>query len=171
MTVGRGRSTLARRHVSSGQTPLIKTIVLNLNGRLNIFKIKESQKSNRVYMLLSKACVYGLRAALFLAVNETDKYTPIRPMSEKLEISFHFLTKITQQMTAKGILESYKGPNGGIRLTRPGDQIPLMEIVLAIDGPDLFTECALGLEGCGEKDPCPLHEKWSGTRNEIRAMM
>src|SRR5690625_2913226 len=110
MTVGRGRSTLARRHVSSGQTPLIKTIVLNLNGRLNIFKIKvskksnrvymllsiayvrllslfylkyikESQKSNRVYMLLSKACVYGLRAALFLAVNETDKYTPIRPMS------------------------------------------------------------------------------------------
>src|SRR5690625_822907 len=114
MTVGRGRSTLARRHVSSGQTPLIKTIVLNLNGRLNIFKIKESQKSNRVYMLLSKACVYGLRAALFLAVNETDKYTPIRPMSEKLEISFHFLTKIMQQMTAKGILESYKGPNGGI---------------------------------------------------------
>src|SRR5690625_5493297 len=171
MTVGRGRSTLARRHVSSGQTPLIKTIVLNLNGRLNIFKIKESQKSNRVYMLLSKACVYGLRAALFLAVNETDKYTPIRPMSEKLEISFHFLTKIMQQMTAKGILESYKGPNGGIRLTRPGDQIPLMEIVLAIDGPDLFTECALGLEGCGEKDPCPLHEKWSGTRNEIREMM
>src|SRR5690625_1233142 len=171
MTVGRGRSTLARRHVSSGQTPLIKTIVLNLNGRLNIFKIKESQKSNRVYMLLSKACVYGLRAALFLAVNETDKYTPIRPMSEKLEISFHFLTKIMQQMTAKGILESYKGPNGGIRLTRPGDQIPLMEIVLAIDGPDLFTECALGLEGCGEKAPCPLHEKWSGTRNEIREMM
>src|SRR5690625_1606710 len=171
MTVGRGRSTLARRHVSSGQTPLIKPIAWNLNGRLTLFKIKESQKSNRVYMLLSKACVYGLRAALFLAVNETDKYTPIRPMSEKLEISFHFLTKIMQQMTAKGILESYKGPNGGIRLTRPGDQIPLMEIVLAIDGPDLFTECALGLEGCGEKDPCPLHEKWSGTRNEIREMM
>ena len=122
-------------------------------------------------MLLSKACVYGLRAALFLAVKEDDKYTPIRPMSEKLEISFHFLTKIMQQMTAKGILESYKGPNGGIRLTRPGNEIPLMEIVLAIDGPDLFTECALGLEGCGEKDPCPLHDKWSGTRNEIREMM
>src|SRR5690625_7071579 len=46
-----------------------------------------------------------------------------------------------------------------------------MEIVLAIDGPDLFTECALGLEGWREKDPCPLHEKWSGTRNEIREMM
>lgn len=122
-------------------------------------------------MLLSKACVYGLRAALYLAVNEGDKYTPIRPMSESLEISFHFLTKIMQQLTAKGILESYKGPNGGIRLTRPGNEIPLMEIVLAIDGSDLFTECALGLVGCGEKDPCPLHEKWSGTRDEIRDMM
>src|SRR5690625_3280680 len=70
-----------------GQIPFFETILLNLNGRLNILKTKESQKSNRVYMLLSKACVYGLRAALFLAVNETDKYTPIRPMSEKLEIS------------------------------------------------------------------------------------
>lgn len=122
-------------------------------------------------MLLSKACVYGLRAALYLAVNDNDKYTPIRPMSENLDISFHFLTKIMQQLTARGILESYKGPNGGIRLSRPGNEIPLMDIVLAIDGPNLFTECALGLEGCGEKAPCPLHEKWSGTRNEIRDMM
>lgn len=122
-------------------------------------------------MLLSKACVYGLRAALYLAVNEGGNYTPIRPMSEKLEISFHFLTKIMQQLTAKGILESYKGPNGGIRLTRPGNEIPLMEIIQAIDGPELFTECALGLEGCGEKDPCPLHEKWADARNDIRDMM
>src|SRR5690625_5954814 len=99
-----------------------------------------------------------MRAALILALNETNKYTPIRPKIEKLEISFHFLTKIMQQMTAKGILESYKGPNGGIRLTRPGDQIPLMEIVLAIDGPELFTDFALGLVECGEKDARLIHE-------------
>lgn len=121
-------------------------------------------------MLLSKSCVYGLRAALYLASRGNQEYVPIRTLSEKLEISFHFLTKILQQLTAEGLLESFKGPNGGVRLTRPGDEIPLIEVVIATDGPDLFTECALGLPGCGHAKPCPLHDKWAETRDGIREM-
>ena len=122
-------------------------------------------------MLLSKSCVYGLRASLYLAARTEGNYNPIRKMSDRLEISFHFLTKILQQLTAEGILESFKGPNGGVRLSKPGNEVPLMDIVLAIDGPELLTECALGLPGCGSKNPCPLHDKWAETRNEIRHML
>lgn len=122
-------------------------------------------------MLLSKSCVYGLRAALYLANQESGTYIPIRQMSDKLEISFHFLTKILQQLTAEGILESFKGPNGGVRLVRTGDDVHLMDIVIAIDGPQLFTECALGLPGCGVKAHCPIHEKWAETRDAIREML
>lgn len=122
-------------------------------------------------MLLSKSCVYGLRASLYLATRRNEEFTPIRKMSDKLEISFHFLTKILQQLTAEDILESFKGPNGGVRLKKPGTEIPLMDIVLAIDGPQLLTECALGLPGCGTKNPCPLHDKWAETRDSIRQML
>lgn len=122
-------------------------------------------------MLLSKSCVYGLRAALYLAAKDDDGYIPIREMSEKLEISFHFLTKILQQLTSEGMLESYKGPNGGVRLTRPGDKITLMEVVTTIDGNYILTECALGLPGCGVMKPCPIHEKWAETRDNIREML
>lgn len=122
-------------------------------------------------MLLSKSCVYGLRAALYLASKDEGEFTPIRKMSDKLEISFHFLTKILQQLTADGLLLSYKGPNGGVKLTRPGTKIALIDIVLAIDGPKLLTECALGLPGCGLKNPCPLHDKWADTRDSIRKML
>lgn len=122
-------------------------------------------------MLLSKSCVYGLRASLFLATHPNGKYTPIRELSEKLDISFHFLTKILQQLTADGILESFKGPNGGVRLTRPGSEVTLIEVVEAIDGDYLLTECALGLPGCGVMKPCPLHEKWAETRDSIREML
>jgi Rrf2 family protein len=92
-------------------------------------------------------------------------------MSDKLEISFHFLTKILQQLTAEGIMESFKGPNGGIRLNKNGNDVYLMDIVMSIDGPQLLTECALGLPGCGTKNPCPLHDKWAETRDSIRAML
>jgi Rrf2 family transcriptional regulator, iron-sulfur cluster assembly transcription factor len=122
-------------------------------------------------MLLSKSCIYGLRAALYLASKNENEFTPIKKMSDKLEISFHFLTKILQQLTADGLLESFKGPNGGVRLTRPGNKIALVDIVLAIDGPKLLTECALGLPGCGLKNPCPLHDKWAETRDSIRHML
>lgn len=122
-------------------------------------------------MLLSKACVYGLRSSLFLAAHGKDGYVSIREMSEKLDISFHFLTKILQQLTRAGLMESHKGPKGGIRLTKSGSEVNLFEIVAAIDGTELFTECALGLPGCGVKKPCPLHDKWAGTRDGIRDML
>lgn len=122
-------------------------------------------------MLLSKACVYGLRSSLFLASRKADGYISIREMSEKLDISFHFLTKILQQLTSAGLMESHKGPKGGVRLTKSGSEVNLFEIVAAIDGTELFTECALGLPGCGVKKPCPLHDKWADTRDGIRVML
>lgn len=122
-------------------------------------------------MLLSKSCVYGLRASLFLASNQNGKYVSIKTLSEKLDISFHFLTKILQQLTAVNLLESLKGPNGGVRLSKPGKQITLLDIVVAIDGDELFQECVLGLPGCGMEQPCPLHKIWSSTRGDIRKML
>lgn len=122
-------------------------------------------------MLLSSSCVYGLRASLYLAANQNGEYVSIREMSDKLDISFHFLTKTLQQLTKAGLLESQKGPKGGVRLTKKGSKISLFEIVEAIDGRDLFTECALGLPGCGSEKPCPLHDQWAETRDSIRAML
>ena len=122
-------------------------------------------------MLLSKSCEYGLRAAIYLATRDNDEFVPIKKMSEKLEISHHFLTKILQQLTAEQILESFKGPNGGVKLVKPASEVSLMEIVSAIDGDKLLTECALGLPGCGHRNPCPLHDKWAITRDSIRNML
>lgn len=122
-------------------------------------------------MLLSKSCVYGIRASLYLASNQDGEYISIKKMSDQLDISFHFLTKILQHLTAAGLMESLKGPKGGVRLTKPGKEICLADIVIAIDGMDLFTECALGLPGCGVAKPCPLHEKWADTRDNIHEML
>lgn len=121
-------------------------------------------------MLLSKSCVYGLRASLYIASLQTQRYVSIRDISEELNISFHFLTKILQTLTHEGIMESFRGPNGGIALARPATAVTLFDIVQAIDGHGLFRECILGLPGCGHRKPCPLHEEWGEARDRIRAM-
>lgn len=122
-------------------------------------------------MLLSKSCVYGLRASLYLASKKDQEFHSLKEISEELEISFHFLTKILQQLTAEGYIESYKGPNGGVRLASKGQMATLYDLVLAIDGPGLFTQCALGLPGCGSKEPCPLHDSWIEARGKIEEML
>ncbi len=118
-------------------------------------------------MLLSKSCEYGLRATLYLASSSNEKYISIKKLSEKLDISFHFLTKILQELTAAGLLESMKGPKGGVRLSKASDDISLQEIVVAIDGIEIFTECVLGLPGCGSEKPCPMHNMWAEARDDI----
>lgn len=124
--------------------------------------------------ILSKSCVYGLRAILYISAssdeNEEETFHSIRVISETLDISFHFLTKILQTLTAAGLLQSYRGPKGGVRLARPETDITLLDVLEAIDGEALLTSCILGLPGCGTDCPCPLHEQWIVERERIRGI-
>jgi len=118
-------------------------------------------------MLLSRSCEYGIRASIYVSMQEGDEYVPIRIISDDLGISAHFLTKILQQLSRAGILKSFKGPRGGVALARPAADVSLMELVEAIDGPDMFTDCMLGLPGCGDRKPCPLHNRWMEERERL----
>lgn len=121
-------------------------------------------------MLLSRSCEYGLRASLYLASLEEDGFVPIRTISEELDIEFHFLTKIFRQLTEAGFMHSQRGPKGGIALAESPERVTLLEIVLAIDGEELFQECVLGLPGCGEQKPCPMHARWAVERERVKEM-
>ena len=121
-------------------------------------------------MILSKTCDHAIRATLYVAMHPDRDYVPIREIASELGISFHFLTKILQILTQKDIMASFRGPNGGVTLTRPAAEIQLKEIVLAIDGDRLFTGCVIGLDQCNDDHPCPLHEKWSSARKDLDAL-
>jgi Rrf2 family protein len=120
--------------------------------------------------MLSKSCEYGLRATCYLASLDDDGYVSIGTISDDLDISFAFLTKIFQQLNDAGLLSSRRGPHGGVTLTKPSDEIALYDIVVSLDGDDLFEECVLGLPGCGDKEPCPLHDQWSEERDRVEEM-
>ncbi len=120
-------------------------------------------------MVLSKACTYGILASLYVAreSSRSKDYVSIGRMSRELNISFHFLTKILQMLTSAGILVSMKGPKGGVALRRDPEKTSLFDIVAAIDGMGLFTDCLLGLPGCGEEKPCPVHDEWAEIRDNL----
>ena len=111
--------------------------------------------------IISKSGEYGLRALVYMAAHrEEGEFVSIRGVAEKLDISFHFLTKIFQILTQKGFLHSYRGPNGGIAFQIPPENIVLSDLIRALEGDDFFDKCLLGLPGCGERKPFPMHNCW-----------
>jgi Rrf2 family protein len=122
-------------------------------------------------MLISKSSIYALRSAIYLARQDQNCYVTIKELSDELEISFHFLTKVLQELTKREILKSYQGPHGGVKLAKDAGEITFLDIVQSIDGSHTIADCALGLPDCGELTPCPLHEQWSGLKTSLKTMM
>ena len=118
-------------------------------------------------MVLSKSCHYGLRAVLYISRHTRDGHVPIHEITEQLDLSFHFVTKILQRLTRAGLLLSCKGPKGGVKLARPAHEISLRDLVEAIEGTELFNGCLLGLNKCHGDEPCPTHEEWAPLRDKM----
>lgn len=118
-------------------------------------------------MFFSKTCTYGIQAMIYLATQEAGKYISINTIADNLNMSVHFLTKVLQPLTQAGILNSYKGPNGGVVLSKDSKLISLYDIVSVLDNPEKFTSCVLGLKNCGSAKPCPFHEEWSPIRDKM----
>jgi Rrf2 family protein len=122
--------------------------------------------------MFSKACEYAIRAMMFIALKSAkgDK-VGIKEVSKGASVPEAFLAKILQDLGRKGLVQSAKGPNGGFYLDETLKHITVAEIVRAIDGDQLFTECGMGLRNCSEKRPCPLHNEFKSIRKKIQLLL
>ncbi len=122
-------------------------------------------------MIQSAATKYAIRALCHLAQQPAGSPAQAREISEALDIPYHYLSKILQDLARKGILGSTKGPGGGFRLNRRPAEITLYTLIEAIEGPISDDECMLGLETCSDEAPCPMHVFWKGLRSAFRDRM
>lgn len=122
--------------------------------------------------MFSKTVEYAIRAVLFIAQrSEHGSKVGIKEISRGISAPEHFLAKILQDLSRKGLIQSTKGPNGGFYLDEASRKNTLAEIVKAIDGDKLFTGCGLGLKVCSEKSPCPLHDEFKVIRKKVSQML
>ena len=90
-------------------------------------------------------------------------------VSEALQIEPHFLSVVLRKLGEAGLLVSGDSPDS-LRFARPETEITLKDVIVALDGWNIFTSCILGLPGCGERDPCPLHDRWAIERERLALM-
>lgn len=123
--------------------------------------------------MFSKACEYGIKASTYIALRSLEgKRVSLKEIAEEIDSPIAFTAKILYKLAKNKILESVKGPNGGFQIQKERiDSIKLADIVAAIDGDTIYNGCALGLYECNALQPCPLHEKFVGIRDNLKSML
>jgi len=125
--------------------------------------------------MLSAACKDSIRAMIYIAnlsKEDTykDRFISIHKIARDLGLSFFFLSKNIQKLVKAGLLQSHRGPQGGVKLLKEPSQIRLIDIVAVIDGMDFFKTCILGFEECSDTNPCTIHNLWADKRQDILKM-
>lgn len=119
----------------------------------------------------SKKCEYGLQAVLYLAATDEDYICSSEEISNKLLIPREFTSKILQSLTESKIIESRKGKSGGFKLAKKANELKLIDVVIAIDGDEIFKNCVMGFANCTKDKKCMLHDEWQGILNNAIDML
>jgi Rrf2 family iron-sulfur cluster assembly transcriptional regulator len=111
-------------------------------------------------MKLNRESAYGIEGLLAMGKASPGEVMLLSDIAAKAGVPKTFLAKIYQKLTRYGIVRSFRGATRGYTLARPPQEIKLKDILLAIEGPDLFERCIFWSERCSDTNPCPLHHRW-----------
>ncbi|MGW3042351.1 RrF2 family transcriptional regulator [Kitasatospora sp. NPDC001159] len=92
-------------------------------------------------MRMGEGVEWGLHCCLTLAWLGDEQPVPTARLAAWFDLPPAYLTKRLQALVRAGILSSTPGARGGFRLGRPPEQITLMDVVAAIEGPDDLFRC------------------------------
>lgn len=114
---------------------------------------------------ITDAAVLGIHALALMA--SAEEPTRVTQLAGTLEASEAHLSKVMQRLSRAGMVTSVRGPKGGFLLARNPDDVTLLEIYEALDGPLAEETCLLARPACGEPGACAVR----GLNAEIRALV
>lgn len=120
-----------------------------------------------IEMLYSKTVKYAVLALAEIARRAPDGAVPTKVVAEEASVPYSLLAKILVRLKTDGLVAVLRGKNGGVRLARPSDEITIRDVVVALDGPGVFSDCPLHLSACACERECAFHPIWKPARDGV----
>lgn len=118
-------------------------------------------------MQITRQADYAVRAVLYLTKLGEDNRAATSQIADEQKIPPSFLAKIVSQLSVAGLLQTSRGARGGVSLARPPEEISLLEVVEAIDGPIYLNECVADDGACVFGDTCPMQPVWCEAQKDL----
>jgi Rrf2 family protein len=116
----------------------------------------------------SKSCRYGMMICGRLADQPDAGFIPVKRLGEDLGIASYVLAKVVQRLARAGILESLRGPRGGVRLTKSASKMPIRRLTDEFDDLTWLDSCPFHPESNHLSHLCPVHDSWAVIRQDVQ---
>lgn len=118
-------------------------------------------------MQITRQADYAVRAVTYLARLGADHRAATSLIAQEQQIPPSFLAKIVSQLSVAGLLNTSRGARGGVSLARSPEEISVLEVVEAIDGPIMLNECVVDNGACNFSTDCPIRPLWCDAQVEL----
>lgn len=117
--------------------------------------------------ILRRNTDYALRLAVNLAKHHGDGAVATRVLAEDEDVSYQLACKLMQKMSKAGLVQSDMGPKGGFRLGRSPEEIAILDVIEAVQGPLRLNRCLLNDDVCSRQAVCPVRAKMKELQEQM----
>ena len=112
-------------------------------------------------------------AMVDLAQHSDAEPVALADVADRQGISLSSLEQLFQKLLRANLVKSVRGPGGGCLLFRDSREIPISEVIAAVDEPLRATRCAPGGPlGCtGGIEKCLTHDLWEELSDQIQLFL
>lgn len=113
---------------------------------------------------------YAVTAMLDLALHADHGPISLADISRRQAISLSYLEQLFAKLRRSRLVTSVRGPGGGYRLSRPGEDICVAAIIDAVNENIDATDCA-GKADCKDGEICLTHYLWCDLSEQIHRFL
>lgn len=111
-------------------------------------------------MQLTRAADYAVRVMIHLATLAPGTRVNRNTLATAAEVPPQFLAKVLQSLGRARLIAAHRGTSGGFALAVPAEQVSVLRIVEAVEGPIQLNVCVGPGIGCNRQEWCPAHLVW-----------
>ena len=108
---------------------------------------------------VSKLTDYATVVMTVLA-DQPERVHSAQELAERARLELPTVSKLLKQLAHAELVCSFRGVNGGYKLSRAPQRITIAEIVTAMEGPIGMTECSAHSGLCGHESHCGVRVNW-----------
>jgi Rrf2 family protein len=116
---------------------------------------------------VSRRLDYGLQLMTSLASDPDNHSQPTAALATKLDMPLPFLHQIAHVLMQAGLIKATPGQKGGLRLSQQPQDISVLQIIVALEGPITLSPCQECDETCPRHQNCATLIIWNDLQDRI----
>ncbi len=122
-------------------------------------------------MQLTRAADYAVRVMVHLAGLPPGTRPSRAALAEAADVPEQFLSKVLQALSRARFISSHRGTAGGFELAANPNELTLLDVMEAIEGPTRLNTCLFPGRACERQSWCAAHLVWADAQRAMLAVL